>query len=139
VGEARPGDRLADQADGILAALAALIEAMYPVSVHRQDASRLVVEAGGVAVAELDFRLLERVETLAPEPGVADVADSVLEQAIAATGVPVSLMAKRHKLAVVADLKQRGFFNLRESAERAGRALGVTRYTIYNYLKEIEN
>lgn len=139
MGEARPGDRLADQADGILAALAALIEAMYPVSVHRQDASRLVVEAGGVAVAELDFRLLERVETLAPEPGVADVADSVLEQAIAATGVPVSLMAKRHKLAVVADLKQRGFFNLRESAERAGRALGVTRYTIYNYLKEIEN
>ena len=67
-----------------------------------------------------------------------ELAQHLLTQAIAAVRVPVDLMQKRHKLAVVQDLKERGFFMLKESVETAAQALGVTRFTIYNYLNELE-
>jgi len=51
----------------------------------------------------------------------------------------VDLMQKRHKIAVVNDLKDRGFFMLKESVEMAAAALQVTRFTIYNYLNELGN
>ena len=35
-------------------------------------------------------------------------------------------------------LKGRGFFMLKESVETAAAALGVTRFTIYNYLNVID-
>ncbi|MCL2471142.1 MAG: PAS domain-containing protein [Propionibacteriaceae bacterium] len=69
---------------------------------------------------------------------VDDLAEDLLLRAITAVDVPVELMHKRHKMAVVAELKSSGFFILRESAERAAHALGVTRFTIYNYLKELD-
>ncbi len=71
-------------------------------------------------------------------PDVDNLADDLLARAIATVEVPVDLMQKRHKLGVVQDLKERGFFILRESVERAARALGVSRFTIYNYLKELD-
>lgn len=71
-------------------------------------------------------------------PDVDNLADDLLARAITAADVPVDLMQKRHKVGVVLDLKERGFFILRESVERAARALGVSRFTIYNYLKELE-
>ncbi len=80
----------------------------------------------------------------APEDGeefvndIDELAQHLLSQAIAASGAPVELMQKRHKLAVVQDLKDRGFFMLKESVETAAQALGVTRFTIYNYLNELE-
>ena len=46
-------------------------------------------------------------------------------------------MCIRDRLAIVRDLQAGGFFALRESVETAARALGVTRFTIYNYLNEI--
>ena len=53
--------------------------------------------------------------------------------------IPVELMQTRHKISVVADLQQRGFFMLREAAEKAAAALKVSRFTIYNYLKELDS
>lgn len=69
---------------------------------------------------------------------VDELAQRVLSHAVAAVDVPVDLMQKRHKLAVVADLRDRGFFRLKESVETAAQALGVTRFTVYNYLNELE-
>lgn len=70
---------------------------------------------------------------------VDDLAESLLAGALADAKVPVDLMHKRHKLSVVSDLKDRGFFLLKGSAETAAAALGITRFTIYNYLREIEH
>jgi predicted transcriptional regulator YheO len=95
------------------------------------------------SLATIALALLPREETtpadleVEPAAAVDALAEDVLATAMAATGVPVALMQKRHKVAVVKDLKQRGFFALRESVERAAQALGVTRFTIYNYLKEV--
>lgn len=69
---------------------------------------------------------------------VDEVAQRVLASAIRAVDVPVDLMQKRHKLAVVRALRDRGFFLLKEGVETAAQALGVTRFSVYNYLNEIE-
>lgn len=69
---------------------------------------------------------------------VETLAQHLLKQALTASGVPLALMHKRHKKAAVADLKERGFFLIRDSVETAAAALEVTRFTIYNYLNEID-
>lgn len=68
---------------------------------------------------------------------VDELAAAVLRQAVAEQDVPVSLMRKAHKVEAVRSLKRRGFFMLRDAVEMAAQALGVTRFTIYNYLNEI--
>lgn len=69
---------------------------------------------------------------------VEELADGLVAQAIAACGLPLHQMKKRHKLAVVSELDRRGFFALRESVDVIAQRLGVTRYTIYNYLNELD-
>lgn len=75
-----------------------------------------------------------------PETFVTDLDDlssQMLAEAIATVPVPVGLMRKQHKLAVVQELRGKGFFLLKESVETAAKALGVTRFTIYNYINEL--
>jgi predicted transcriptional regulator YheO len=78
----------------------------------------------------------ERVETF--PRNIDDLAKSVLRDAIADSGVPLELMQKRHKVAVVGELQRRGFFVIRDAVDLAAAALGISRYSIYNYLNEIE-
>ncbi|WP_022882266.1 helix-turn-helix transcriptional regulator [Gryllotalpicola ginsengisoli] len=70
---------------------------------------------------------------------VDELAALLLKQALDEAGVPPELMQKRHKIAVVRSLKARGMFLLRDAVETIAAALGVTRFTIYNYLNEIES
>ncbi|WP_306211103.1 helix-turn-helix transcriptional regulator [Actinoplanes sp. RD1] len=67
---------------------------------------------------------------------VEQLTSDLLARAVAAVGVPVARMSKADKIEVVRDLQRRGFFLIKESVELAAAALGVTRYTIYNYLNE---
>ncbi|MGH7910140.1 MAG: helix-turn-helix transcriptional regulator [Candidatus Dormibacteraceae bacterium] len=71
--------------------------------------------------------------------GVPQLAELLIQRAIDDVGVPVELMKKPHKLLVVRDLEERGFFLIREAVEDAASALGVTRYTIYNYLNQLQS
>lgn len=68
---------------------------------------------------------------------IEQLAEGIVQRAISVTTVPVHLMEKSHRLAVVANLDERGFFALRDSVEFAARALGISRYSIYKYLNEI--
>lgn len=79
---------------------------------------------------------VERIETF--PRNIDDLAKSVLRETIAQSGVPPELMHKRHKVAVVGELQRCGFFAIRDAVELAATALGISRYTIYNYLNEIE-
>jgi predicted transcriptional regulator YheO len=69
---------------------------------------------------------------------IEDLAKSVLRDAIADTGIAVELMKKQHKMAVVDELQRRGFFTIRDSVDIAAEALQISRYSVYNYLNEIE-
>jgi predicted transcriptional regulator YheO len=70
---------------------------------------------------------------------VGDLATRLIDEAITATAVPVDLMKKEHKTQVVQRLQERGIFLLRDSVETVATALEVTRFTVYNYLNEIED
>ena len=67
-----------------------------------------------------------------------EAADQLLARVVEEVGVPVDLMRKQHKVEVVRLLKARGFFSLREAVERAAEELRVSRFSVYNYLNEIE-
>lgn len=69
---------------------------------------------------------------------VDELASLLLDEAIAESPLALADMKKEHKVAVVRRLKERGFFLLRDAAETAANALACTRFTIYNYLNEIE-
>ncbi|NUT53934.1 MAG: aminotransferase class V, partial [Saccharothrix sp.] len=71
-------------------------------------------------------------------PGDVDTLQRLLvERAVSAVGVPVPLMKKSHKSQVVRVLDEAGLFLIRDSVDYLAGVLGVTRYTIYNYLNEI--
>lgn len=70
---------------------------------------------------------------------VEDLSDRLIDAAITAVGIPVARMRKEHKVDVVAELNRRGFFMIKQAAETAAAALGVTRFTIYNYLNEVSD
>lgn len=50
---------------------------------------------------------------------------------------PVHLMNKQDRLKVVKCLYEKGSFNYQKSIPKIAKLLGVTRYTIYNYLNEL--
>lgn len=103
------------------------------------------------AVANMVFSELPTPSTLGtPEPtprynadrapqAIDELADLILNEVVHQGEVPVKYMHKDQKVRIVAELKQRGFFGLREAAERAAEELQVSRFTIYNYLKELED
>lgn len=78
--------------------------------------------------------------SLGPEMFMRDINELstfLIQQAIANVGVPVHLMHKRHKIAVVQELSVRGLFTLRSAVDTVADALNTTRFTIYNYLNEL--
>ncbi len=91
------------------------------------------------AITTIDPSL--RSETMTAEKfpaSVEDLAQGILAEAVTETGIPVEAMKKRHKVEVVRQLRDRGFFTMREAVPIAAQNLGVGRHTIYNYLNEIE-
>ncbi|MGD0553722.1 MAG: peroxidase-related enzyme [Streptosporangiaceae bacterium] len=70
---------------------------------------------------------------------VEDLADQLIREAIEEVGIPVALMQKQHKVAVVSRLQTRGLFSIRDAVDLAAKALNVTRFTVYNYLNELQD
>lgn len=68
---------------------------------------------------------------------VEELSERLVEEAISGIGVSPEKMRKEHKVQVVAELDRRGFFLVKQAAETVAEALGVTRFTIYNYLNEV--
>ncbi|MGF6882778.1 selenocysteine lyase/cysteine desulfurase/predicted transcriptional regulator YheO [Nocardia sp. GAS34] len=61
----------------------------------------------------------------------------LVDRAVGKVGIPVDLMKKRHKAAVVRELDEAGFFLIKDAVDDLAGRLDVTRYTIYNYLNEV--
>ncbi|RJO75658.1 transcriptional regulator [Nocardia panacis] len=60
--------------------------------------------------------------------------DRVLEEVAAELGGPLVELSRVDKQRAVRLLEERGAFEFRRSAETVAAALGVTRFTVYNYL-----
>lgn len=74
-----------------------------------------------------------------PEPGSVDsLVQEIIENAIAMTGKPVSMMSKEDKIEAVRQMNNRGLFLIRSSVDMVAASLAVSRFTIYNYLDELK-
>lgn len=52
---------------------------------------------------------------------------------------PVAYMQKEDKLALVQNMEEKGIFDVKGAVEYVAERLGVSNYTVYNYLKEIRS
>jgi len=81
-------------------------------------------------------------EAATPEPASPPSIDSlvqeIIEDGIAATGKPVAAMTKDDKMEAVDHMSRRGLFLIRASVDMVAANLGVSRFTIYNYLDELK-
>jgi predicted transcriptional regulator YheO len=69
---------------------------------------------------------------------VGKLVNALIQRAVMAEDVPVAQMKKRHKIRVVERLQAFGVFHLRDSVPVVAEALDVTKFTIYNYLNELD-
>jgi predicted transcriptional regulator YheO len=89
-----------------------------------------IEEALGAASTTIDERF---------EHSVDEVLETLLQNAISSVGKEVAQMTREDKVAIVAYLEVKGAFLIRYSVERVADLLGMTKYTIYNYLDEIRS
>ena len=61
----------------------------------------------------------------------------IIQASIQSTNKPVSNFKKADRLKVVRDLDKRGILQIQNSVRLIADALGVSRYSIYNYIKEV--
>jgi hypothetical protein len=75
-----------------------------------------------------------RVPPPTPVPPLQHALERLLQEAAATHGGPLDALDRTDKQRVVADLDARGAFVLRKAVEDVADALGVSRFTVYNYL-----
>lgn len=68
---------------------------------------------------------------------ISEVMEAVVDREVNQVHKPVAYMQKEDKLAVVLMLEKKGIFDIKNSVEYIAERLGVSSFTIYNYLKEI--
>lgn len=76
-------------------------------------------------------------ETFAQDIG--EVMESVVDTEITLFQKPVVYMQKEDKLCIVAKLEQKGVFAIKNAVEYVAECLGVSNFTVYNYLKEVRS
>ncbi|WP_369200729.1 helix-turn-helix domain-containing protein [Streptomyces sp. PU-14G] len=67
-------------------------------------------------------------------PHLSDSLDHLLAELERRHGVPLAQLDRRTKQSVVRILETRGAFSVRHGVETVAGALGVSRFTVYNYL-----
>ncbi|ARZ67095.1 helix-turn-helix domain-containing protein [Streptomyces sp. HU2014] len=67
-------------------------------------------------------------------PHLSDSLDHILAELERRHGVPLAELDRRDKQSVVRTLEARGAFSVRHGVETVAAALGVSRFTVYNYL-----
>jgi hypothetical protein len=67
-------------------------------------------------------------------PHIADSLDHILADLERRHGRPLAELDRKEKQTVVRVLEERGAFTVRHGVETVASALGVSRFTVYNYL-----
>lgn len=67
---------------------------------------------------------------------VDELLEIMMKEAVSMTGKSVGNLTKEEKVVVVHNLDGKGFFLIKKAAEKLADFLGLSRYSIYNYLNE---
>lgn len=70
---------------------------------------------------------------------VSEVIIQMLKEALEEIGKPAKFMDREDRLRAVRLMHERGLFLIRGGVERAADALGISRFTLYGYLKEVRS
>jgi predicted transcriptional regulator YheO len=112
---------------------------------HTFAALCLNADVGHVEAAQALLARMLPSRAAAAEPAKVDMPDmealmhDIIAAAVRRCGRPVARMDKEEKTAAVETMLERGLFMVRGGVERAASALGVTRFTIYNYLEDVKS
>ncbi len=71
------------------------------------------------------------------EAGLEETLDEIIRACIPPTGQLRTGASKQEKVDIVRQMQIRGMFMVRGGVEKAAKVLGVTRYTVYNYLDQL--
>lgn len=67
-----------------------------------------------------------------------DMLETFFEDALKFVGTPITAMNKSDRIKLIRILDEKGTFTLKKSIPMVSEKLGISRYTIYNYLNEIK-
>lgn len=69
---------------------------------------------------------------------VNDLLDTLIQEAQERIDKPVAVMTKEDKMRMIALLDEKGAFLIKKSGEKICAYLGISKYTLYNYLDEVK-
>lgn len=78
-------------------------------------------------------------EVIQASPNTEDLLDGYIDDALKFVGKPISMLKKEDRVQIVKCLEEKGAFVLQRSIPIISERLNISRYTLYNYLKEIRN
>ncbi len=93
-----------------------------------------VVPAGRVGTGDIPLRWEGEVVGGLRLPGVRGALERMIVAVESELGAPLAELSREGKQQAVRLLDERGAFQLRKSVEDVADALGVSRFTVYNYL-----
>jgi predicted transcriptional regulator YheO len=103
------------------------------------DISRFAAAAGALHqfVRFEDPQVPEDREVEVPDENVWDVVDRIITEVVSSYGPNVELLDRNEKVAIVGFLYEKGVFLIKGAVEHVARKLGVSRFTVYNYVDEV--
>jgi len=112
-----------------------LVSALAPVA---EALGALLLTADQLSEADIPLVWEGEVVGGLRRPDLHDALEVLIAAAETELGVPRAEMGRTQKQAAVTLLNEWGAFTLRKSVEDVAEALGVSRFTIYNYLERSE-
>jgi HTH domain len=97
-----------------------------------------VVPPAGLAAGDIPLRWDDELVGGLRLPGVHGALDRTIAAVESELGAPLAELSREDKQRAVRLLDERGAFQLRRSVEEVADALGVSRFTVYNYLNAAE-
>lgn len=99
----------------------------------------VVVQAHALLQSMFSKQSKPQTPASAPGPGIDVLMQEIIADSIKRFGKPVPMMSKEEKVRAVDSMLHRGLFIVKGGVEHAANSLGVTRFTIYNYLDVLKH
>lgn len=64
--------------------------------------------------------------------------NQIMNECIGSVGVPVEKMGKYDRMRIIGMLRERNVFQMQKAVPYVADRLKISRFTVYNYLKELE-
>lgn len=125
----------------LLVALAPLLERIGATVIPADELTDADVPLVWEGETVAGVRLGAPAGTTSTAAGTATVADlpALLQGVADELGGPLATLPREQKQTAVRLLEERGAFTYRKAVETVAEALGVTRFTVYNYLNRVRD